>query len=292
MSRFLIIGATGQQGGAVAGALAGHRHDITAFVRDPGSPRAQSLAAAGIDLVAGDLDDRPSIEAAFAGMDAAFAVTSPFATSTDVETQQGIAIAEAAASASLPFLVYSSVASADENTGIGHFDSKYRVEQRIDELNVPAAVIAPVFFMENLIFPWVMADYARGVVRQALPADTALQMVSAADIGRAAAHMLQNPAEFTGARVELVGDELTGPQMATVLSSAMGQKLSFERQPQDELAAMGSDMADMYTWFETTGYSADRDALGAALPSVHFASLAEWARRQDWTAATGKGAAS
>jgi uncharacterized protein YbjT (DUF2867 family) len=40
-------------------------------------------------------------------------------------------------------LVYSSVANADKNTPISHFESKYKVEQHIENLGIPHTIIGP-----------------------------------------------------------------------------------------------------------------------------------------------------
>ena len=40
-----------------------------------------------------------------------------------------------------------------KNTGIPHFESKYKVEQYIDNLGIPYTIIGPTFFMENLLDP-------------------------------------------------------------------------------------------------------------------------------------------
>ena len=291
MSRILIIGATGQQGGSVLNALEGRGHALAAMVRDAESEKAQALAARGVELVVGDLDDTASVVAAFGGVDAAFAVTTFFTTSVDIEAQQGINAADAAAAAGLPYLVFSSVASADEGTGLGHFESKFKTEQRIRELGIPAAIIAPVFFMENYLFPWNAADYAQGKVREAMPADKPLQLLSSADIGKAAAAVLAQPDKFRGERIELVGDELTGPQIAAVLGAAIGRDLVFEAQPLEELDAMGADMRKMMEWLTATGYNADADRLARDLPDVQFTSFRAWAVAQDWTAVMGAASA-
>ena len=52
-AEFLVFGATGQQGGAVARALRAQGREVRAFVRDPHSEKAQALRAAGITLAAG-----------------------------------------------------------------------------------------------------------------------------------------------------------------------------------------------------------------------------------------------
>jgi hypothetical protein len=40
-----------------------------------------------------------------------------------------------------------------KNTGIPHFESRYKVEQHIKNLGIPYTIIGPTFFMENLLGP-------------------------------------------------------------------------------------------------------------------------------------------
>src|SRR5258707_6417728 len=58
-------------------------------------------------------------------------------------------MADLAAGAGVGHLVFSSVCSADKNTGIPHFDSKYQVERYLAAGSVPFTVVRPVFLMEN-----------------------------------------------------------------------------------------------------------------------------------------------
>ena len=63
----LIIGATGQQGSAVARHLMETGFGVRALARDLHKPRARALAEGGIELVQGDLDDHTSVERALYG---------------------------------------------------------------------------------------------------------------------------------------------------------------------------------------------------------------------------------
>ena len=144
--------------------------------------------------------------------------------------------------------------------------------------------MAPTWFMENVIIPWYLSDIAQGKWRQSMPAGVPLQMVAAADIGRSAAAVMQRPDDFIGKRLELVGDTLTGEQMAAVLSKAVGREIRFEEQPIDELAPMGQDMIDMMQWLVQTGYSADAELLARELPEVELVDFESWAKSQDWAA--------
>jgi len=68
----LVTGATGQQGGAVARALASRGHHVKALTRRPDSDAARRLAAAGVEVIAGDLDDKASIVQAAKGVETMF----------------------------------------------------------------------------------------------------------------------------------------------------------------------------------------------------------------------------
>jgi nucleoside-diphosphate-sugar epimerase len=68
--RALVTGATGFTGGHLARALAARGASVRALVRDPA--RAADLAGAGVDLAAGDLRDRKSIEAAVHGVEVVY----------------------------------------------------------------------------------------------------------------------------------------------------------------------------------------------------------------------------
>src|SRR5437016_4263528 len=145
----LVTGATGKQGGHVARLLLKKGYNVHALTRKPDSPGAKALASLGAKIVAGDLNDRASVERAAEGVDAIFAMSTPFEAGTEVEVKQGVNVVDAA-EAKGKYLVYSSVGGANRNTGIPHFESKWRVEQQITKVGLDAAVLGPVYFMENV----------------------------------------------------------------------------------------------------------------------------------------------
>src|SRR5258708_23986849 len=147
----VVTGSTGKQGGAVARALLERGHKVRAVTRDPNSRQAESLANAGATLVAASLEDTAAITKALEGATSLFAMTTPYEGGTQAETRQGISAADAAKAAGV-HLVFTSAGSANRQTGIPHFDSKYEVEEHIAKIGVRATVLAPVYFMENLHF--------------------------------------------------------------------------------------------------------------------------------------------
>jgi uncharacterized protein YbjT (DUF2867 family) len=281
----LVIGATGKQGGAVTRLLRQKGHRVRALTRKPSSPPAEALAALGVELAAGDLDDRASIDRAVAGMDAVFSVGTPFGVGTEGETRHGIVAADAAKAAGA-YLVYSSVGNADRHTGIPHFESKLAVEEHIRSIGVEAAIIAPVAFMENILFG--LPQLRQGVYASPLEPKRPLQQIAVSDIGAAAVAVLENRARHAGKRYDLAGDELNGEQTVAILSKVTGRPFTYVRVPMEAVRArMGEDGAKMYEWFEAVGYSADRAALRRELPEVPWVSFEAWARGQDWKALLG-----
>jgi uncharacterized protein YbjT (DUF2867 family) len=278
----VVTGSTGKQGGAVAHGLLERGHEVRAVTRDPGSSQAKALASAGATLVAASLEDTAAITKALEGATSLFAMTTPFGGGTDAETRQGVAAADAARAAGV-HLVFTSVNSADRQTGVPHFDSKYEVEKHIAKVGVRATILAPAFFMENLYFG--KEQLAKGIYAVALPPTTPLAQIAVADIGAVAVRVLEDAARFTGKRFDLASDELTGNDVATIVSRVTGRPFNYYQVPLDVIRQrMGEDAVKMYEWFERVGYTVDRGALRREFPDVAFDDFETWAKKQDWNA--------
>jgi uncharacterized protein YbjT (DUF2867 family) len=195
----LITGATGKQGGAVLQHLLGGDFALRAMTRNPDGEAAKALTAQGVEVVKGDLDDEASLKAALEGVWGVFAVQNTWEAGVQREEEQGKRIAKLARAAGVQHFVYTSVGSAERDTGIPHFDNKWRVEKEVRALGFPSHVILrPVFFMENLPSPWFLNGDALGT---AMKPDTKLQMVAVDDIGRVGARAFTDAAKLNWVRV-------------------------------------------------------------------------------------------
>ena len=281
--RILVTGATGQQGGAVVEALLDKGHQIFALTRNPDSARAIKLTARGVDVVRGDLDHPAAIRDTLENIDSLFLVGSPFEAGVDAETKQGINVTNAAITAGVSHVVYTSVADADKKTAIPHFDSKFKVEQHLVASGVAYTIIAPAFFYDNMMAPFVLPGLKEGAFAQALPANVKLQSISVKNIGEYAALALDNQARFNGKRINLAGDELTGTNYADVLSAASKRQINYVEAPIAEVRKFSEDMALMYEWFAAVGYSVDVGQLKLEYPEVEWETFSQWAGRQDWS---------
>jgi uncharacterized protein YbjT (DUF2867 family) len=278
----VVTGSTGKQGGAVARDLLGRGHKVRAVTRDPNSSQAKSLAKAGATLVAASLEDTGALTKALEGATSLFAMTTPFGGGTDAETRQGVAAADAAKAAGV-HLVFTSVNSANRQTGVPHFDSKYEVEKHIAKVGVRATILAPAFFMENLYFG--KEQLAKGIYGATLPPTRTLAQIAVADIGAVAVRVLEDAGRFTGKRFDLASDELTGNDVVAILSRVTGRPFSYYQVPLDVIRQrMGDDGAKMYEWLDRVGYTVDRAALHREFPDVAFHDFESWAKAQDWNA--------
>ncbi len=284
----LVIGATGQQGGAAARALLERGWTVHALVRDADTPAAQSLREAGVSLVTGDLDDPASLRAAMRAVHGVFLVltmmTGPRVTPAGVaaEERRGKAVADIAKETGVGQLVYSSISGADRQTDIPHLESKGRIEEHMRALELPATMLRPVFFMDNF------ASFTRPVladgelqVSLALRPETRLRMIATRDIGAFAALAFDQPERFLGQHLELAGDDLAGPAIAETFGQACDVPARFSQLPIEQLRAFDEEVARMFEWLDKRAVDEpDFAALRALHPSLM--TLETWLRTTGW----------
>jgi uncharacterized protein YbjT (DUF2867 family) len=277
----LITGATGSQGGAVFRALRFRHHSIRVLVRDPVSDGARALAERGAELYPGDLGDNESIARAMTGARAAFAITVPNA--ADGELTQGRAVLAAAQATGLDHLVLASVARPARTVDIEHFASKAQVEREAKASGVSTTVVAPTWFLENLLAS--RAQILAGRLPLALPSSRTLQVVALADHGELVASLLLGEPAAPWRRVEIASDELSPSKMAEELTALLGRPVRHDFVPPASLEP--TDLAALYAFLSTAGYQVDLPELHARFPAVQWHRFRNWAREQDWTGTGG-----
>lgn len=279
----LVTGATGQQGGALARHLLRQGHHVLALTRRTDSPAAKTLEAQGAVLVPGDFEDPASLEAATRRADAVYAMATPFEAGIDAEVRHGLHLVDAARLAGVKHFIYSSVAGADQRTGIPHFDSKHEVERYLRHSGLPYTIVAPTFFMENFTGPMFRPGLQEGLLAMGIPPARGLQMVAVEDLAGFVARVLAWPEFFLGERIEVASDEVTGQQATDLLSYVSGRRLHYHQLALEFVRERSEDLARMYEWFDRVGYHADILTLRHEFPQVGWHTFEEWARGQDWS---------
>jgi nucleoside-diphosphate-sugar epimerase len=131
LMRYMVTGATGFIGGHLVRQLVRSGHDVVALVRQPAG--ARELEDVGVELVRGDLLDRPSLEVAMTGADGVFhlaawyrvgARDSSAAEAVNVHGTRNVL--ETARSAGIGKIVYTSTLAVMGDTGGEVVDETYR----------------------------------------------------------------------------------------------------------------------------------------------------------------------
>lgn len=271
----VVAGATGLQGRAVTQHLLRDGWQVRALTRDPHGARATALAQAGAQVVRARMEDVDSLTAAAEGAWGLFSVqptvgspgTAPDFSAED-EVRWGVNVAEAAHAAGIGHFVFTSVAAADR-----HLDeklpvnlvSKWRIEQHIAALGLPATILRPVSFMENFCGGYALRD---GNLSTGLAPEVPQQFMAVDDVGAVAAMAFARPDEWIGREVSLAGDEVTPVQVASAIGKALGVPLPYVQVPIEAIRALSEDFAYANEWLNADGYRADIPATRKIHPAV------------------------
>jgi uncharacterized protein YbjT (DUF2867 family) len=286
-STILVTGATGRQGGTAARHLLSQGFTVKAFTRNPDKAQAHLLARKGAEIVSGNMDDRASLDKALRGVDGVFAVQNFWEHGAEGEIREGKLLIDAAKAAGIGHFIYSSVASADRDTGLAHFESKRLIESYLKAAGLPYTILRPVFFMEN--FDANRQEILQGKLRLALPADRKLQMIASDDIGAFVALAFSDPQSFLGKTLEIAGAELSPAQAAELFSEALDREIRFEEIPLESLKTASPEAWKMFSWFRDKGYEVDVQKLHGSYPFLK--TFVEWIQASGWDKESGRGAA-
>lgn len=221
----LIFGATGNVGGASARELLKREWQVRAVTRNPNSEKAQALASLGAQVVQADMEDSTSLNNAFGGITKVLSVQNWYLSGSEGEIRQGKLVADAAKAANVDHLVYISAGDGQENSEVPHFDSKVEVQGYMQRLELPFTVIRPAPFMEllteNEFFPQLSAW---GAMTTIIDRDIKLPWVSVHDIGLSIANIFENPDQWIGKEIDLLGDVKSMRDCEKVFSKVNGKK--------------------------------------------------------------------
>ena len=253
----VVCGATGNQGGAVVNALlATGQCRVAAVVRNLEKGRA--LSNRGVELRRGDITDEASLVTAFSGAQTVFGVTQPWAANyrhadTEKELLQGRAIANACARAGSILILSTVFLLDDKPTGIPHVDSKIEIEAFVRQKRLPAIVLGPASFMDNIgldFFP-----VKKGKVRGFCDVDAKLPMVACRDIGRAVAGVFSDLEPHLGKRHNLISGLYSGFDICETLSKLRGgEKFRWAAPPRILMRLFANEFYKMRQAFETMGH--------------------------------------
>jgi uncharacterized protein YbjT (DUF2867 family) len=217
---YLVMGITGNVGGATARHLLNQGKQVRALVRD--REKAAKWADQGVELVDGDWNDATAITAALKGVDGAFVMLpAVWAPSPDFREAKSVITnyVEALTKVVPPRVVALSSMGANRASGVGNVTALSLLEQGFRGLPSPVAFVRAGGFFENFLYGLQAAKGGTLAVFYN-PTNRKSTMVASDDIGREVATLLTGPA-WSGHRVIELGSMVSADEVARQLGEVL-----------------------------------------------------------------------
>jgi NADH dehydrogenase len=221
----LVAGGTGTLGSRLVRRLVALGLPVRVLARNPS--RAADLAAAGIEVMAGDVRDRRSVDGAFAGVDTVVSAIQGFAggggvSPASVDRDGNVTLIDAAAAVGAS-VVLVSVVGAAADSAMELFRAKYDAEQYLMRSGVAYTIVRATAFVET----WAMMIgeplKKNGVTMVFGRGDNAINFVSAHDVA-ALLERAVTDRTLRGRIIEIGGpDNVTFNRMAALVQLAAGR---------------------------------------------------------------------
>ena len=219
---FLVMGITGQVGGAAAKHLLAQGKEVRALVRN--REKATSWANQGVELVDGDWNDSAAIQKALGGVEGALVMLpTVWAPSPDYKEARGVIAnyVEALTKAAPPRVVALSSMGANRTSGLGIVTALSLLEQAFRDLTSPIAFVRAGSFFENFLYGLQVAQGGTLPVYYN-PTNRKSAMVATNDIGAEVATLLTGPA-WSGHRVVELGSMVSADEVAEQLGEVLNR---------------------------------------------------------------------
>jgi uncharacterized protein YbjT (DUF2867 family) len=263
---FVILGATGNTGSAVAETLLSKKQPVRVIVRS--ADKGADWKARGADVAVASLDDVSALTEAFKGAAGLYVLVPPnYGAESWLSDQQARMdrAAEAVRKSGIGHVVFLSSIGGQLPSGTGPIRAAHYGEGKLAGAAKHITILRPSSFMENWA-PVIGAAKAQGVLPTFVALQVKIPMISTRDIGRIGAEQLL--AGGQGRRiVELAGpEEYSADQAAEALGAILGRQVVAQHAPlsavvptyksfgfSDEAAQL---FEEMYTAFskEAIGY--------------------------------------
>ncbi|MET0427604.1 MAG: NmrA family NAD(P)-binding protein [Microvirga sp.] len=257
---YVILGATGHIGSAVAQALLESDEAVTVITRDAG--KAEQWRAKGAEAALVDLNDPPRLREALRQGRRAFLLNPPARPSTDTDAEEARSIRnilEALDGSGLEKVVVQSTYSARPGEHCGDLTSLHGLEQAVNAQAIPATIVRAAYLMSN----WdnLLKPAQGGTLPTMYPADREIPMVAPADVGRVAARLLREPVDATGLRAVEGPERYTPVDVAAAFADALRRKVEVAVIPrsgwEEAFRAQGFSPEAAYSFARMTAVSID-----------------------------------
>jgi uncharacterized protein YbjT (DUF2867 family) len=248
----LVVGATGHLGSVVCERLAKRDRPIRALVRATSKPESlEHLRSLGAELVEGDLQDRPSLDKACAGVDAVISSASSISSrvgsyiaTVDLEGQRNlIGAAKGAGVDRFVFVSFSSNLTTDSPLN----RAKRTIEAEVQASGLGYTIIRSSFFMEYWLSPLIGVDYPNRKAMIFGAGENAISWITIGDVAEAAA-IAADAAAAKDQVIDIGGPEALSPNEALRLfETVIGAPFETTYVPEAALEAQMAGTDDAHT---------------------------------------------
>jgi uncharacterized protein YbjT (DUF2867 family) len=244
----LVVGATGNVGGAVCEALCGQGKPVRAMVRDTSdAERVNKLEELGAEVVRGELRDPASLALVCKGVQTVVSgATTISSLGTDsisaVDRDGQRALVDAARAAGVEHFIYVSY-TRNVTTDDPLTEAKRSVEEQLRGSGMQYTILRPSYFMEMWLGPALGWNFTAGTARVLGSGEQRVSWISAQDVVAAIVACVDNR-QAHGQTIELGGPEaLTPHEVAQLAESISGRQLTLEYVPAEELERQAQEAA-------------------------------------------------
>ena len=264
----LVIGATGNVGRPTVAGLLAKGETVRALSR---SEEKLASLPDGVTGVIGDLETGSGLEAACAGVDKLFLITS----NGETETARGLTAVEAAKAAGVQHIVFLSVGNPGKEPAVPHYRAKLPIEEAIRNSGAAYTFLRPNFFMQTdlSIIPVIKQH---GVYSMPI-GSVGNNRIDTRDIADCAVRVLTEEGH-AGADYHLHGpDTINGPKAAEVYAKHFGREVNYGGDDVDQWGKpveafvppwLLASLKQMFLGQQLNGGAADADAIAASRDAV------------------------
>jgi uncharacterized protein YbjT (DUF2867 family) len=239
---YIVMGGTGHVGSATAEALL-RRGESVAIVTSNAS-HAIGWQDKDVEIIEANVNDVPSLRAAFQRGRRAFLLNPPADITSDtdkVERQTVANILAALDGSGLEKVVAESTGGAQVGERLGDLSVLWELEEGLRRQSIPAAINRAAYYMSN----WDgMLDIVRtaGTLPVMFGPDIPIPTAAPYDLGEAAAERLISPVDDIGVRYVEGPERYTTADVAQAFATVLGRRVTLEVTPREQWNAAYKEM--------------------------------------------------
>lgn len=239
-SSILVVGSTGFLGMEICRQLTTSGKRVSGLVRRSSAPeKTAALKQWGVNLVEGDLKDRPSLRKALQGVDTVISTASSTFSRQDGDSIQTVDnegqsnLVDEAKAAGVKHFVFVSFSFMPQ--GFPLQTAKQRVEEKIKASGMSYSIIKPSFFMEAWLSPAIGFDFPNAKATIYGEGKNKISWIAIADVAGFTVAAVDHPAA-RNKTLEIGGPEALSPlEVVAIFEKAANKKFDVQHVPVEVL---------------------------------------------------------